>query len=76
MNAIDSENRRALIGKLAFAYCRVRIEVAVLKSAAGYYIGTADECGPVSRESIPYWSTESEASKALANGRWTRREQP
>lgn len=76
VNLIDSESRRAQIGKLAFAYCRKRIELAVLKSQAGYYIGTADECGPVSRESVEYWPKETTASAAFESGQWTQREEP
>lgn len=42
----------------------------VLKSGAGYYIGTYDEQGPYSRESQRYWRTREQAQKALDTGRW------
>lgn len=41
------------------------LELVVLKSAQGYYLGTWDESGPVARESVEYWDTESEAREAL-----------
>jgi hypothetical protein len=31
----------------------------VLRSAAGHYIGTADDDGPVSRESVEYFPTRT-----------------
>lgn len=40
------------------------LPLRVLKSAAGYYIGTADEEGPVSRIS-GYWPEQSAAQSAL-----------
>ncbi|MDK9702516.1 MAG: hypothetical protein OEL20_05205 [Sulfuritalea sp.] len=47
--------------------------LAVLESAAGFYIGLADSTGPVSRESERYWPTREQAQEALATGRWIRR---
>lgn len=49
-----------------------RLPNQVLQSAAGFYIGTADDEGPVSRES-EYFSTHEEASNALNNGTWVQR---
>lgn len=48
--------------------------LTVLESNAGFYIGLADEDGPVSRESERYWPTREEAEHALDTGRWTRRQ--
>ena len=48
----------------------------VLRSANGFYIGTADDNGPVSRESVEYWKTIQEAALALENGTYTQRENP
>ena len=49
----------------------------VLRSAAGYYIGTFDpEDGPISRESAEYWPTKQAAEAALASGNWTQRANP
>lgn len=64
------------IGKLALEYCNKRLPLQVLRSAAGYYIGTASEDGPCSRESAEYFRKEGDASDALANGNWTQRENP
>jgi len=52
------------------------LPLQVLKSAAGFYIGTADEMGPMSRDSVEYWPTEDQAQTALDAGRdaWTQRE--
>jgi len=48
----------------------------VLKSAAGYYIGTKCEYGPISRESVEYYRTQEEAQKALDNQSFTQRDNP
>lgn len=49
----------------------------VLKSAAGYYIGTLYSGNvlnePYSRESEGYWATREEAQNALDTGRWLPR---
>lgn len=50
-----------------------RLPVRVLKSAAGYYIGTSDADGPVTRESVQYWAKKEDADKALETGLWTQR---
>ena len=48
---------------------------AVLKSQAGYYIGTFDfNAGPVSRESVRYWPTKQAAQAALDTGVWAQRQ--
>ncbi|MCR6651260.1 MAG: hypothetical protein NVV73_07115 [Cellvibrionaceae bacterium] len=61
-------------GLLALQYCHIRLPLKVLRSAAGYYIGTANELGgPCSRESNEYWELESEAERALEAGRWTQK---
>ena len=63
-------------GHLAQEHCNKRLEICVLKSNAGYYIGTADENGPCSRESMEYWPTHDLAVKALEAGDWTQKETP
>ncbi len=63
-------------GKLAKEYCQADLPLTVMWSAAGYYIGTYDEEGPVSRESMEYFAKRSEADIALASGLWTQRETP
>lgn len=65
-------------GKLA-REAGYRLPLCVLRSAAGYYLGTFDEEGPVSRESVEFWPTEAEAFAALqdTSGRsWIQREAP
>lgn len=37
-------------GLLAQQYCNIELPLQVLKSNAGFYIGTADDAGPCSRE--------------------------
>ena len=61
------------IGLLAFKYCGLSLPVQVLKSKAGYYIGTEDKEGPVSRESHEYWRLFDEAERALKSRSWTQR---
>jgi hypothetical protein len=46
------------------AECKVRLVPRVLRSAAGYYIGTQCNCGPYSRESH-YFGTRAAAEAAL-----------
>lgn len=49
----------------------------VLRSAAGYYIGTADENGlPMSRESEGYWPERDLAQTALDSGQWPQKLTP
>ena len=62
-------------GKLALAG-GYRLQLQVLSSNAGFYLGTFDEEGPVSRESLEYFPTELAAQDALENGTWTQREHP
>lgn len=44
--------------------------LSVLESFAGFYIGTADDEGPISRESEDYWPTKAEAEERLKSGDW------
>lgn len=59
-------------GKLAKNYCGVELPLQVLKNQAGYYIGTFDEDGPCSRESVEYFPTKEAALAALETGKWTQ----
>lgn len=61
------------IGYLAQVYTGKRLPLNVLHSAAGHYIGTADEDGPVSRESVEYFRSLRAAEFALLTGRWQQR---
>ncbi|ENY9323498.1 hypothetical protein ACF5DM_004538 [Salmonella enterica] len=50
------------------------LELQVLKSQRGYYIGTVSEEGcPVSRESEEYFSNHDAAAQALTENNWTQR---
>lgn len=59
-------------GKLA-GNVGLDLPLRVLRSAAGFYIGTSNEDGPVSRESIEYFETEDIAQSALKSGIWHQR---
>jgi hypothetical protein len=60
-------------GRIAKAVTGLRLPLMVLQSESGYYIGTADDEGPVSRESVEYWPSASSAENALASGQWLQR---
>ncbi|EIF29950.1 hypothetical protein BCh11DRAFT_05410 [Burkholderia sp. Ch1-1] len=62
--------RSESIGYLALLYTGHRLSLQVLHSASGHYIGTVDEEGPVSRESLQYFPSAEVAHDALATGRW------
>lgn len=42
-------------GKRALAHLHLELPLQVLMSNAGFYIGTLDEEGPASRESVEYY---------------------
>jgi hypothetical protein len=64
-------------GRLAWEYCQLRLPLQVLRSAAGYYLGTfSEDEGPVSRESDCYWDTQEEAEAALESGVWPQKPRP
>jgi len=52
--------------------CGVHVQLEVLRSAAGSYIGTQCNCGPYSRES-GYYANSSDARDALETDAWIRR---
>lgn len=64
------------IGYLALTYVSKRLPLQVRQSAAGYFIGTADDNGPVSRESVEYFRSYEAAEQALSTGRWQQRLHP
>lgn len=63
-------------GRLAYVYCKQREELQVLKSQAGFYIGTLSEGLPCSRESVEYYETEKAAMQALIDDSWTQKVAP
>ena len=63
------------LGRLAYEVCKKQLPLKVLRSAAGFYIGTFDdEIGPYSRESIEYYPTQALAETALEQGTWTQKQ--
>lgn len=68
--------KRVPHGKLAKEWCNVELELQVLQSPAGFYIGTEDSEGPCSRESMEYFATHYEGLAALKDGSWTQRDKP
>ncbi len=68
--------RRAPNGQLALVLCGRRLELEVLRTRAGYYIGTTHQRLPFSRESEEYFETKEQAETALATGQWTQRKWP
>jgi hypothetical protein len=64
------------VGLLAKEYCDLYLPLQVMLSQAGYYLGTCDDTGPVSRESLEYFSSYQAAERALFDGDWTQRETP
>lgn len=48
----------------------------VLRSAAGYYIGTQEDGMPYSRDSQEYFASREEAQEALEEGTFTLRLHP
>jgi hypothetical protein len=63
-------------GRLAFVHCKKREEVRILRSQAGFYIGTLSEDMPCSRESNEYFPTEQKAFAALRDDTWTQKVAP
>lgn len=52
------------------------LDIQVLSSAAGYYLGTwSPELGPCTRDS-GYYRTKEEAQEALDSGNWEQRMHP
>lgn len=63
-------------GALALTWTGKHLPLQVLRSAAGHYIGTQDDEGPVSRESVEYFPTHLAAQRALDTHAWTQRAHP
>ncbi|GEN23089.1 hypothetical protein HCU01_10380 [Halomonas cupida] len=61
------------VGHLAYRDLGLPLPVTVLRIGAGYYLGTLNDEGPVSRESAEYFTTHDQALQALASGSWTQR---
>lgn len=66
-------NSESELGTLQTICDDFRLPLEVLRSAAGFYIGTACDGIPVSRESVEYFRSREAALSALATGAWTQR---
>jgi hypothetical protein len=53
--------------------CEVALELQVLRSGGGHYIGTQCNCGPYSRES-GYYKSREEADSALSSDSFKKRD--
>lgn len=66
------DNRK--FGLLAGTFAGQMLPLKVLRSAAGWYLGTVAPSGePFSRESEGYYGTANEAERALVGGNWDQR---
>ncbi|SEB14329.1 hypothetical protein SAMN05660964_03800 [Thiothrix caldifontis] len=59
-------------GKIAQQY-GYDLELTILKSNAGFYVGTSKDYMPVSRESVEYYKTKELAQTALDTGTFKQR---
>ena len=64
-----------MFGKIAKHY-GYYVQVQVLHSNAGYYIGTHLDGTPLTRESNEYYKSKVAANRALVSGSWTQRNVP
>ena len=72
-----AENTRKQFGQLAAVWGKRLLPLEILKSPAGFYLGTLDTDGsPYSRESIEYWPTRAGAARAMTTGGWTQKPEP
>lgn len=58
-------------GAISFAHDKAFYALAVLESAAGYFIGTWNDGGP-QRESEQYFKSKDLAKHALDTGNWSQ----
>lgn len=62
------------LGKIAREFGGLSLPLAVLRTEAGFCLGTKTSDGhPFTRESEEYWRTDKDARAALATGDWTQR---
>ncbi|QAX80329.1 hypothetical protein D5F51_18390 [Yersinia hibernica] len=59
-------------GKRALTCCGKKMPLEVMRSRAGFYLGTSENAEPLSRESVEYWRTCGEAEDALRTGSWSQ----
>jgi len=70
-----SEQNYKKVGYLAHKWGHVVAPLAILRSRAGWFLGTEGEFGPGSRES-DYFSSPAAAEEALNSGCWAQRPNP
>ncbi|UVO20029.1 MULTISPECIES: hypothetical protein [Pseudomonadaceae] len=75
-SSVATQARAESIGYLVLTYVGKRLPLQVRQSAAGHFIGTADDNGPVSRESVEYFRSYEAAEQALSTGHWQQRLHP
>lgn len=63
-------------GYLAYVYSGARLELEVLETRAGFYVGTVRDDMPCSRESNEYYPSNEAALEALVNDTWTQKVAP
>lgn len=63
-------------GYLAYVFSGERLELQVLETRAGFYVGTVREDLPCSRESNEYYPSKKAALDALVNDTWTQKATP
>lgn len=66
----------SVVGELAKHFCGKELPLQVMSSRSGFYIGTCDEDGPVSRESVEYFRDSAAAEAALGSGSWSQKLTP
>lgn len=76
MSELSASSSATAVRIGALAWTGKRLPLQVLRSAAGHYIGTQDDEGPVSRESVEYFLTHLAAQRALDTHAWTQRAHP
>jgi len=59
-------------GLIAQKFGGANLPLKVIRSAAGYYIGTEEDGMPYSRESMEYWTDAASAQMALESGDWSQ----
>ena len=71
-----TDDTKQQFGRLAAAAGK-RLPLQVMRSAAGFYIGTQDEQGmPFGRESAQYRPQRRQAEQALKSGSWLQSAHP
>jgi len=77
MASTDTIVQKRQFGHLAQKWANIQLELQIMQSAAGYYIGTQTPEGmPCSRESENYYPTREAADTALADDSWIQRKEP